>query len=125
VTSQKTAFFIVTAVKTTNLAYKIMGSYTSDHYPSNYNHLQDVLDRAVRRPSAVPTYIESIYAFSISYNTVMVVSYREAQETAPPGTTRLVNMQLLKPAIPGNPNITSVEQIDFAITVFTSTIISK
>jgi hypothetical protein len=93
-------------------------------------HRPDVLDIATVRTSAVPIFIESVDALSADHNPDVLVMDLEPHETALQSVdTFTVNWayyrHFLRQAIPDNPIITSREETDAAIAIFTSTIKSE
>jgi hypothetical protein len=72
----------------------------------------------------VPTYIESVEALSSDHSPVILLMDLEPHETALQRMDSFtVNLacyyrHFLKQAIPGNPTITSIEEIGAAITMF-------
>jgi hypothetical protein len=103
--------------------YEIIGPHTPAHSPTNYNHRPDVLDRGVIRTSAILTYIESIEELTCDHKPILVLDPEPHETTiprmAPFAASRVYYSKFLKHAIPGNPVITSAEEIDAAITTFT------
>jgi hypothetical protein len=107
--------------------YDVIGRNTPTHFPVNYNHPPDALDIAIIRTTAVPVHIKSVEVLSCDHNPVLLVMEVEPLEH----TTRKMDpftinwayyRQLLQQAIPGNTTLTSIEEIDAAITIFTPTI---
>jgi hypothetical protein len=79
---------------------------------------------------AVLSYTKSVEAFSSDDNPVILVmdlgpDISTLQRMDPFRVNWAYYSQLLKQSIPGNPTITSAEEIDTAVTVFTSTIKSE
>jgi hypothetical protein len=102
--------------------YEIIGPHTPAHFPANCNHRPDVLDIAFIRIYAVPTYIESVEVLSSDHNPVILVMGLEPHETSLQRMDPFAVRHWLKQTIPGNPTITSVEEIDSGLIIFTSCI---